>query len=606
MEFRPDKVFQLFNGRSEDLLKSFPDNSIDALVTDPPAGISFMERGWDDAIREDEIEVQLPERASFVRFLTGVFREVFRVMKPGAHGLVWALPRTSHWTMTALEDAGFDIRDVITHHYGSGFPKNLNVSKAIDKHLGARREKVRVPADQVRNPKSIKSGSGVEGGDRPFMREAKERGYHEIDGEQPATEEAGGWVGWGTALKPASEHWILIRKPPAGSIAKNVLEWGTGALNIDGVRISGSNPSINRRQSRPRQQGDGLWPAAGSAEAYHAVHHGEELGRWPANLILSHGSSCRKVGTRLVKTGTAQELPLGSDNNRQVYDMQFKALGRDYSYGKDGYEEIDEWECGSDCPVARLDAQSGERPGGHFPGVQNALPGRGNITTHSGGWSGKVPPKRAMGDSGGASRFFKIFEPEVEEDFKYEAKASVYDRNAGTADLYWKRNAQRGSGFEPISEIEWRKLQEEEERVSKERGERVILRARGNIHATVKSVSLMSWLTRLVAPPNGIVLDCFMGSGTTGVAAAIEGVRFVGIEQDPDYFMICEARVQYGNVRREMMEKIDRPAAAIQVASHPEPATTASSASSDDVQVRGIAKDALMKAIKKGLRRSKP
>src|SRR5690349_5736918 len=121
----------LHHGDCLEILKTLPDNSVESLVTDPPAGISFMGKSWDS---------DKGGRKQWITWMTEVMSECLRVMNPGAHGLVWALPRTSHWTATALEDAGFEVRDVVTHLFGSGFPKSLDVSKAIDKAAGAERE----------------------------------------------------------------------------------------------------------------------------------------------------------------------------------------------------------------------------------------------------------------------------------------------------------------------------------------------------------------------------------------------------------------------------------------------------------------------------------
>ena len=139
--------------------------------------------------------------------------EVFRVLKPGGIIKVFGATRTFHRMAAAMEDAGFTNLDLEAWMYGSGFPKSLNVSKALDKKAGAEREKVRVPAERVRNPKSINSGHGIEGGDRPWMQEAEEKGFHEMDGEEPVSEEAQRYEGFGTALKPAWEPFVVGRKP---------------------------------------------------------------------------------------------------------------------------------------------------------------------------------------------------------------------------------------------------------------------------------------------------------------------------------------------------------------------------------------------------------
>lgn len=223
---------RLMHGDCLEQLKTLADNSVDSLVTDPPAGIAFMGKEWD----KDK-----GGRKEWVSWMTGVMSEALRVMKPGAHGLVWALPRTSHWTATALEDAGFEVRDVITHLFGSGFPKSLDVSKAIDKAAGAEREVV---------------------GENPNHRgESQTRNmYTKALGQDgsvtaPATDDVKKWQGWGTALKPASEHWILVRKPCSEkTVAANVIKWGTGALNIDASRILSADKRPDRCESCEKTQ----------------------------------------------------------------------------------------------------------------------------------------------------------------------------------------------------------------------------------------------------------------------------------------------------------------------------------------------------------------
>lgn len=194
-------------------MKKLPPESVDSLVTDPPAGIGFMNKDWDS---------DKGGRDDWTAWLQGVMRECLRVLKPGGHALVWALPRTSHWTATAIEDAGFEIRDVITHHFGTGFPKSLDVSKAIDKAAGVVFE--------------AESASGV-----GFMTPEGAGGYNVTKNKLvragESTDAARKWSGWGTALKPASEHWILARKPlgydPVAAIeaqlrsagVEGVIEW---------------------------------------------------------------------------------------------------------------------------------------------------------------------------------------------------------------------------------------------------------------------------------------------------------------------------------------------------------------------------------------------
>src|SRR5579885_2104796 len=210
-----NKRYSISKGDSLELLKGLPNNSIDSLVTDPPAGVSFMNKSWDD---------DKGGRKQWIAWLASILEECYRVMKPGAHGLVWALPRTSHWTATAIEDAGFEIRDRISHIFGTGFPKSLNVSKEIDKKLGAKREKGTPYVTPEGNDLTTHNNWGSGERRQPMVTE-------------PVTDEAKQWDGWGTALKPAMEDWWLIRKPLEGTVAGNVLKWGTGGLNIETSRI---------------------------------------------------------------------------------------------------------------------------------------------------------------------------------------------------------------------------------------------------------------------------------------------------------------------------------------------------------------------------------
>ena len=209
---------RLIHGDSLEVLHSLDSDSVDALVTDPPSGISYMNAAWDT---KDVFQIQM----------RAIFEECLRVLKPGAHGFVWALPRTSHWTATALEDAGFEIRDVVTHVFGSGFPKSHNVSKGIDKAAG-------MLEDEGHNTR-VDGGTGT-ASYRPTI---DPRDYIS---PEPATSDAKQWEGWGSALKPASEHWILARKPleKGLSIAQNVLKHGTGAINIDASRIGNDTHTV--------------------------------------------------------------------------------------------------------------------------------------------------------------------------------------------------------------------------------------------------------------------------------------------------------------------------------------------------------------------------
>lgn len=458
----------LMQGDCLERMKEFDDNSVDSIVTDPPYGLSFMGKHWDKGVPSAEI-----------------WAEALRVLKPGGHLLAFAGTRTQHRMAVNIEDAGFEIRDMIAWVYGSGFPKSLNVSKAIDKMDAAEAQQARryrftewVRSQGVTS-KQIDEATGTNMGGhyttaasqpavatrehfeklRPFFccdvpewverlvdertvesenfkqREvlATETRYNEASGivsagrderkqierkiTAPATEAAKQWDGWGTALKPALEPITVARKPFKGTVAANVLENGTGAINIDGCRVGdfqNTTPSgVDRRNAKLAELG------------YRPSEYqmGEKVpdtppGRWPANLI------------------------------------------------HDGSDEVV----------------------GFFPeskGQQGAVTGSeaSSKTANAYGDFSARSPSKPRADKGSAARFF------------YCAKASKKDRGAD------------------------------------------------NNHPTVKPTDLMRYLCRLVTPPNGIVLDPFMGSGSTGKAAVLEGFSFVGIELESESFDIAKQRI---------------------------------------------------------------
>lgn len=391
-------IDEIYNCDCVEGMRELPADSVDAIVTDPPYGLSFMGKEWDHGVPGEQFWV-----------------EALRVAKPGAHLLAFGGTRTYHRLACAIEDAGWEVRDCLGWLYGSGFPKSMDVSKAIDKSLCAERATVRIDAKQVRNPKSINSGHGVDGGDRPWMQLAREQGFYEKPGDIPVSEAAKQWQGWGTCLKPAWEPIIMARKPFKGTVAACVLEHGTGAINIDACRV-GSDTMINQPAGNKAGGNSLNMSVKGMPENVDpTVSHG----RFPANIIHD-----------------------GSEEVLAVFPETGKSR-KSFNVNRKDTENI-------------------------------AMSGR-NYARHS--------DEEGYDDSGSAARFF------------YCAKAS-----------------------------------------KKDRGE-------GNSHPTVKPQAIMQYLIRLVTPEGAVVLDPFLGSGSTAVAAVSIGRHYIGYELSPEYFDIARARL---------------------------------------------------------------
>jgi site-specific DNA-methyltransferase (adenine-specific) len=277
----------ILHGDCLDVLKTLPDNSIDSVVTDPPYGLSFMGKKWDYDVPSVEI-----------------WAECLRVLKPGGYLLAFAGTRTQHRMAVRIEDAGFEIRDMIAWVYGSGFPKSLDVSKAIDKAAGAEREIV--GENPNHRPVSGVSYDGVYQG--------ANTGSPTITA--PATEAARQWQGWGTALKPALEPITVARKPLIGTVAENVLAHGTGGINVDGCRV-GTEETLSRAKGGWGNKAVG----ADNYGNFNSIGITKEGGRWPANLIHD---------------GSEDVLALTGDAARFFYCA--KASKRDRDEGLDGFE----------------------------------------------------------------------------------------------------------------------------------------------------------------------------------------------------------------------------------------------------------------------------
>jgi site-specific DNA-methyltransferase (adenine-specific) len=433
------------------------------------------------------------------------WKEVFRVLKHGGHIVAFFGTRTYDWGVMSMRLAGFEIRDCIQWIYGSGFPKSHNISKAIDKIYGAEREII------FQNPNHRERNN-------PMAEMLK---LSDGNITAPSTEQAKQWEGWGSALKPANEPIVLARKPleKGLSIAENVLKNGTGGINIDAIRVGLSEGDDSRLG------GNGSWKTDKSAKnVYEGGYEGKEiessaLGRFPANLILTHHPECECIGSKKVK---AIKGGMGEKSKISNGSINWKPSNIGSKGDADGNETIESWNCHEECPIKIMDEQSGES--------KSQKSERGNIIGNQvfGKYNEQENTLRGHNDKGGASRFF------------YVAKASKKERNKGL-EAFEENQTKGGGGM-----------------YNEEAGGKFgsIKAPSQNFHPTIKPVALMRYLVKMITPPNGIVLDPFNGSGTTGVACKVEGFNYVGIELDAEYCKISEARIEGWEAEIEMPETI--------------------------------------------------
>ena len=427
-------LIKILNGNSLEELKKFPDNYFHSVVTDPPYGLSFMGKKWD---------YNVPS--------VGLWQEVLRVLKEGGYLLSFSGTRTQHRMAVNIEDAGFEIRDMIAWVYGSGFPKSHNIGKAVDKLQGNERDFLRIDSNGC-NPNykcSSKDSKNIE-----------------------ITKGNSEWEGWGTALKPALEPITMARKPFKTTVANNVLKNGVGGINIDGCRV-GADTSRGDRYNGKSAKGNNF--GVGNIDDKKNTNEFWEVpvGRFPANFIHD-----------------------GSDEVKDLFPH----------------------------------TKSGNLNKGHKRGDTSV-----NYST-----GGGIVKKNYGGDNGNASRFF------------YCAKASKQDRNEGLEDFEEKISGHKGNFRCKL--CGYQKSSGSPSKCENPVWEEIPLKPQQNNHPTVKPTDLMRYLVRLVTPKNGIVLDCFMGSGSTGKACALEGFNFVGIDLDKDYCKIAKARIDKAIEDKKIME----------------------------------------------------
>ena len=415
-------MMRLHNGDCLNVLKMMIEDEVfvDSIVTDPPYELGFMGRSWD---------------STGIAFQKETWELCFKVLKPGGHLLAFSGSRTYHRMAVAIEDAGFEIRDQVMWLYGSGFPKSMNVGKALDKKLGNERESF---GTKLKKAGDMRGGNYVKGGDYKSI---------EIEITKGNTE----WEGWGTALKPAHEPLVLARKPLSeNSVVDNVLKHRTGGINIDECRVEGNDakyPDTNpdfRDQGRQSKENMGIDK-------------------------LSFGQTENVKRKKVVRKSRDENGVWTNDNSGM------KAEGSEYA-----------------------DAD----PRGRFP-------------------------SNVMHDGSGSIK--ELFEDKSK--YFYCAKTSKAERNQGL-DNFIKKN-KVFNGQSPNASKDMKGVEQ-----------KFTTKPSANIHPTVKPIKLMKYLCRLITPKGGTILDPFMGSGSTGMAAKEENFDFVGIEKEEEYFNIASARIE--------------------------------------------------------------
>jgi len=435
---------QLIQGDCLDKLKELADNSVDSIVTDPPYELGFMGKSWDNTGIANNSEM---------------WAECLRVLKPGGHLLSFGGTRTYHRMAVAIEDAGFEIRDMINWCYGSGFPKSLNIGKAVDKLQGNERKIIGYKEPfgrEGRNTKPTANYNAGVGGN--YTENTKDL--------RPIYDSCNEWEGWGTALKPAHEPIVLARKPLSEkTIALNVLKWGTGGINIDESRVGIDGGETHTGGFRGN---NGIYGTSKEVKTDKTPQ-----GRFPANLI--------------------------HDNSEEVR------------------------ECFPDTNSK-----------GHNPAMGKANP--------FGGDNNNPQEESYFNDSGNASRFFKSI--------VYIPKASKSERNMGCEELEEKQmnvTETNARTWNDRCKTCGKKFVGSDDTICHCPPELKItdktVYTQKNNHPTVKPVALMEYLIKMVTPKGGIVLDPFMGSGTTGIACRKLNYGFIGIELEPDYITIAKARI---------------------------------------------------------------
>lgn len=470
------------HGKNINLLKQVKDNYYHSAVTDPPYGLgkepdplkvlsAWIKDGYYD----------IPTKGGFMgkewdSFVPQplLWKEVFRTLRPGAHLLAACGTRTMDWMMMSIRLAGFEIRDVITWHYGSGFPKSMDISKAIDKENGHTRN---IIGSKGSIPTHTSGQRNTEYSSKKYDTFERKENYI----TEPGSEESMLWKGWGTALKPATEMWIMARKPISEkTLAKNVLKWGTGALNIDASRIDFKSDEDfesakwgSRSSTLSRNFPLGGLPTDGPKEILP-----DSMGRFPSNLILDE-TTADIMDTQAPKAGALSPVRKEQKNPKTA-----NVYGKYASNGDDG--------------------------------------------------------DSFYNDSGGASRFFYCAKPSKSE--RNKGLENMHGRIPPTCKVCCGYIVSKIKNMEGFCTCEKPSFPDRDD---------------VNSHPTVKPISLMRHLVRMVTPEGGRCLDCFGGSGTTGIACSLENLDNDSMEEQELYVSFSNLRLKAWEPEPELQYSLD-------------------------------------------------
>lgn len=620
--------FQLHHGDCLEVLRGLPSDSVDAIVTDPPYGLTANKKGGTGVA-----SVNLESPYGRERIGTGngaggfmglkwdsdvppveVWAECLRVLKPGGHLLAFAGTRTQHRMAVRIEDAGFEIRDLIAWVYGSGFPKSLDVSKAIDKAGGAspreqsemlraKRKAAGLSREQIAEvvgctPSSVRdweegraraAGAAVEfivpsndyrtkladllgysADERRLIgASADRRGDGSVYGVGHSgdlraggnTDAARQWAGWGTALKPALEPITVARKPLAGTVADNVLRHGTGGLNIDGCRV---DPTGESRERVGEASQENRYTEAGGTNfaAKPGIRGGDPPGRWPANLIHDGSDEVLAAFPQAKGQQGAVGPQYGDKPSVNAYGdfgprQDFQPRG-DAGSAARFFKECNQWQdqspslSSADTAAPSLCLQSTVAAT-----VQSAAatwPSLAGIVSSD----SKEPSTSATASE--CESIAEVCTAAMTAIGSGCLQESRHEKPIQNGSLASAAVTRKPTGITTITASLWRSDGSVERATcsitptSLDRGAAASRlrycakaskadRGSDNAHPTVKPTDLMRYLCRLVTPPGGVVLDPFMGSGSTGKAALLEGFRFIGIEREESYLAIARARI---------------------------------------------------------------